>query len=745
MKSLKSTALSCIATAALVAGGLSLFPSVASASSIPTLALTSTPTTSGTGNTYDFVFDMPAGYLTLPGTGTQPIGQLTVSDGTNTCVTSTWIDEGPGSDGAGGDLLSASCAITEPESGGMIVSGTLNFSSTGEDALEGDPPLTSNSVTVGAVSAVLSINETAATSATGNYYTIIFDASTDVVPTGIATVTDSIGNSCSASNWSSGDGPDGAGGEYFSAGCYITQSESGGETVYDSYSGTDYTAADSSNYTISPLGAALSLTGSPVASPTGNSYQVTLDAPTDIAPTGTVSVTDSSSGLCTTDSWTDAGLDGSGGELFDASCPITTAEAAGATVTASYAGSDYTTSTSNTLTVVASDPYVYDAAGGVTTPASGSAPNATSITLASATTRTGYTFAGWTDGSACDGLNPPELGGLCVAGVASYQAGGTYTFYSDGSTVTFTAEWTPTTQSVTYALDGGVGTLPTQGTVATDGSFTVASGSGLSRSGYSFAGWFDGTTTYQPGQSYTMGTTAVTLTAQWASNPPSTTTTTAPPATTISISGSSPSVTYGNEATERFSVTVTGQTDTASPTGTVTVYNGSAALCTVTLTPGTGDPSSSSCGLSATELPAGSYTNVYASYTPGASSVYAASTSTALSPGLLVGRDATTTQITESKEYVVQYRETAITFTAHVSAGYGVAVPAGGKIVVRVSTASCTITLSAHPRPCTIHSSALKPGRHEVTARYYGNANLQASVSRPDRLDVTGRPSSSIK
>jgi uncharacterized repeat protein (TIGR02543 family) len=45
--------------------------------------------------------------------------------------------------------------------------------------------------------------------------------------------------------------------------------------------------------------------------------------------------------------------------------------------------------------------------------------------------------------------------------------------------------------------------------------FTVASGSSLSRAGYVFAGWSDGTTTYKAGTCYTIGSSAITLTAQW--------------------------------------------------------------------------------------------------------------------------------------------------------------------------------------------------------------------------------------
>ena len=108
----------------------------------------------------------------------------------------------------------------------------------------------------------------------------------------------------------------------------------------------------------------------------------------------------------------------------------------------------------------------------------------------------GYSFAGWSDGT------------------TTYQPGSTYTV---GSTpVTLTAVWKAVSLvPVTYANGGGTGTLPTQGAVQAGTTITVASGAGLSDPGYTFAGWSDGTTTYQPGDSYTVGGSPVTFTAQW--------------------------------------------------------------------------------------------------------------------------------------------------------------------------------------------------------------------------------------
>ncbi|RPI61195.1 MAG: hypothetical protein EHM48_06050, partial [Planctomycetaceae bacterium] len=68
--------------------------------------------------------------------------------------------------------------------------------------------------------------------------------------------------------------------------------------------------------------------------------------------------------------------------------------------------------------------------------------------------------------------------------------------------------------AVTYAAGGGTGTVPTQANVPVGDSFIVADNT-LTRTGYGFAGWSDGTNIYQPGDTYTTGNSNVTLTAQW--------------------------------------------------------------------------------------------------------------------------------------------------------------------------------------------------------------------------------------
>ena len=137
---------------------------------------------------------------------------------------------------------------------------------------------------------------------------------------------------------------------------------------------------------------------------------------------------------------------------------------------------------------------------------SGTAPTAqtvaagSSITLPSGSglSRTGYTFGGWNTQADGAGTN--------------YNAESSYT---PTGTVTLYARWVYT---VTFSVNGGSGTTPSAQSVSPDSSITLPSGSGLSRTGYTFGGWNtnnSGTgTNYEAGSSYAV-TGNVTLYAKW--------------------------------------------------------------------------------------------------------------------------------------------------------------------------------------------------------------------------------------
>ena len=107
--------------------------------------------------------------------------------------------------------------------------------------------------------------------------------------------------------------------------------------------------------------------------------------------------------------------------------------------------------------------------------------------------------------------------------------------------------------SVIYANGGGSGTLPTQADLASGSTFTLPLSS-LSKSGYNFAGWSDGTNAYQPGATYTMSSSPVALTAIWVTPPVIYSKPSAPSNVTASLSNGTATVTFtpgtsGNLAT----------------------------------------------------------------------------------------------------------------------------------------------------------------------------------------------------
>ncbi|MCH5155792.1 MAG: InlB B-repeat-containing protein [Clostridiales bacterium] len=108
-------------------------------------------------------------------------------------------------------------------------------------------------------------------------------------------------------------------------------------------------------------------------------------------------------------------------------------------------------------------------------------------------------FAGWNDGN------------------MTYQPGAEYTMPT--KSVVFTAQWkdgdNPQKYSVTYNLNGGTGTAPTEIDRAKDETFPVKSAAGITNGTKVFDGWNDGNLTYQPGENYTMPNHAVVFTAQW--------------------------------------------------------------------------------------------------------------------------------------------------------------------------------------------------------------------------------------
>lgn len=106
------------------------------------------------------------------------------------------------------------------------------------------------------------------------------------------------------------------------------------------------------------------------------------------------------------------------------------------------------------------------------------------------------------------------------------RADGSGTDYSDGATYSFDENLTlyviwsgsVTTFSVTYDLGGGNGSIPVEGNKTTGQTFAAASGAGITKSGFTFAGWSCNGTTFAAGATVTMGSSNFTCVAQWSAN-----------------------------------------------------------------------------------------------------------------------------------------------------------------------------------------------------------------------------------
>lgn len=161
----------------------------------------------------------------------------------------------------------------------------------------------------------------------------------------------------------------------------------------------------------------------------------------------------------------------------------------GGTYSSNSALTLYAKWTINTYTVS------YNANGGSSTPSSQTKNYGSTINIAGAITRTGYTFGGW-NGS--DGVH--------------YSAGAPY---SGNYNLTLTAGWIINTYTVSYNANGGSGAPSNQ--TKTYGQNLILSSTKPTKSGYNFKGWAtsqNGAVVYQPGSTYT-NNSGVTLWAVW--------------------------------------------------------------------------------------------------------------------------------------------------------------------------------------------------------------------------------------
>jgi uncharacterized repeat protein (TIGR02543 family) len=121
--------------------------------------------------------------------------------------------------------------------------------------------------------------------------------------------------------------------------------------------------------------------------------------------------------------------------------------------------------------------------------------NTVTLPAANTMSRTGYVFAGWNDGT------------------TTFAGGATWTVPASDNDFTLTAQWTTQTLSYSYDTNGG-GTAPASGTKTYGQSLVLEASTGLSKTGYTFAGWNDGSETHRAGATITLNASKV-FVAQW--------------------------------------------------------------------------------------------------------------------------------------------------------------------------------------------------------------------------------------
>jgi hypothetical protein len=196
------------------------------------------------------------------------------------------------------------------------------------------------------------------------------------------------------------------------------------------------------------------------------------------------------------------------------------------------------------------------------------------------------------------------------------------------------------------------------------------------------------------------------------------------PATTTTTLNVRTPLTYGDEGSATFHVTVTAPGLT--PTGTVAIKNGPTALCTITLSSGKG-----SCTLSATKLAVGTY-GLVAAY--GGSTDFHGSAS--VKETLTVSKATTKTAVKLSATKVTYGHEQVLHLSVDVSPQFPGTMPTGTVTVKESTTTLCTIKLSSSKGSCTLLAKKLKAGTYQLVATYGGSANFKGSTSAKETLTV---------
>lgn len=199
-------------------------------------------------------------------------------------------------------------------------------------------------------------------------------------------------------------------------------------------------------------------------------------------------------------------------------------------------------------------------------------------------------------------------------------------------------------------------------------------------------------------------------------------------AATVTLKASTSTLTYGGEQSETLTATVTSPAG-GTPAGTVTVTEGTARACVITLQDGSG-----SCTPAATALPGG-FGKLTATYSGDASYVRATSAATV---AVTVARAPAAVSFTFSPA-TVTYTSHSLTFTFAISVTSAAGTPpgsAGGVIgPYNLPAGTCPAPLTAGKATCTV-SLPLTGGRYPVVANYGGSADFLPATSSTRYLTV---------
>jgi hypothetical protein len=662
---------------------------------------TTTTITSGspdptvTGQSYVVNFIMTSNTGSTP---TAPTGNVTVSDGTDSCT---------------GTIASGTCTITSTSAGSKTLTATYNGDSNFNVSTSASVAHTVNKADTTTTITADTPDPSVVGQSVPVHYSVTANSPGGGTPTGNVTVSDGA-ESCT---------------DTVAAGqCSLTFTSAGTKSLTATYAGdANYNASPASAsvaHTVNPADTTTTITSdTPDPSNVGQAVTVNFTvapvSPGAGTPTGNVTVSD--------------GVDSCTGTVAAGTCNITLTTQGARTLTATYAGdSNFNGSTSagephtvnkyattTIITLGSPDPSVVGQSVTVQySVTSGSGTPTGNVTVSDGTVScTGTVAAGQCSltftSAGAKSLTATYAGDSNFNGSTSAAEG--HQVNKADTTTTITSDNPDPSQLgatviVNYSVAvnaPGAGT-PTGNVTVSDGvdscTGTVAAGScniTLNTSGartltatYAGDSNFNGSTS--AGVPHTVGSTTT---------------------TTITSDNPDPSV-VGQAVTVQYSVTP--NSGSGTPTGNVTVSDGTIS-CTATVAAG-------QCSLTFTTAGARSLTATYAG-----DSTFSGSTSAVASHQ--VNSASTTTTITsETPDPSSATQAVTVKYTVAVNAP-GAGTPTGN-VTVSDGTVSCTATISAGQCALTMTTG----GAHTLTATYAGDSNFSGSTSASVTHTVDATP-----